>query len=470
MDNFQLLTGDEIVEIHQATLQLLSELGVQMTQPAAVEMLCDHGACQKGDRLLIPPDLVERCVAQCPPMVNLCGRDVEKAVTLGDGKVSLHNVGGVPNVYDPDTSSRRPAIRKDNKEAALLLDALPNVTALATMYTPADVEADLLPLWMYFDTVANSTKPIHLPGTQTAGMVRLLTEMVQIACPGTDLSQHQVPISPISPLIFPDDLVEAILEVARYGCAFAPLPCPIVGATAPMSFAGAIVQQNAELLAAIVLAQAAKPGLPLIYHGRLSVMDPRSGLSIWGGPDVGIMSAATVQMGHYYNLPVDVYGFCTSAQPINIQNGYERTINALIPVIAGADEISGVGEMDGGVMSSLAQMVIDDEIMSSLRHIRRGIGVNRDSLALEVIKAVTMDSGNFLAEMHTVRYLRGGELHRARLALRDGWNAWQAAGSPDIVRKATDRARQLLSENRVPPLSHEQETAMLAVIGAAAKN
>jgi trimethylamine--corrinoid protein Co-methyltransferase len=237
-----------------------------------------------------------------------------------------------------------------------------------------------------------------------------------------------------------------------------------------MSFVGAVVQQNAELLASIVLVQLAAPGLPVIYHGRLSSMDPRSGLSIWGGPDVGIMSAATVQMGHYYHLPVNVYGFCTSAQPLNIQNGYERTINAMVPVMAGADEISGVGEMDGGVMSSLAQMVIDDEIMGSLRHIRRGTGVTEDSLALDVIKTVTEGSGNYLAEMHTVRYLRGGEIFRARLALREGWNAWQDAGSPDIVQIANERAEQLVSENNIPPLSAEQDSALLAIIEAAAKD
>ncbi len=470
MNPLQFLTDDEIEEIHQTSLRLLFELGVEMTLPAAVEMLCDHGALQKGNRVLIPPDLVEECVAQCPPRVTLCGRDAQQAITLGDGSLSLHNVGGVPNVYDPATNTRRRATRQDNMQAARLLDALPNVTALASIYTPGDVAADLYPLWMYFDTVSNTTKPVHPPGTQTAATARMLAELVQIACPETECGQHQIPISPISPLVFPDDLVEAILEVARTGWVFEPLPCPIVGATAPMSLAGAVMQQNAESLAAIVLAQLAAPGLPVVYHGRLSVMDPRSGLSIWGSPEIGVMSAATVQMGHYYHLPVNVYGFCTSAQPLNIQNGYERAINALVPVMAGADEISGVGEMDGGVMSSLAQMVIDDEIVGSLRRIRRGFAVDKDSMALEVIKAVIEGgAGNFLAEMHTVRYLRAGELFGASLAMRQGFGEWQAAGQPSIVRRATDQAGQLLAEHQVPPLSEDQKTAMLAVIEAAAK-
>ena len=132
-----------------------------------------------------------------------------------------------------------------------------------------------------------------------------------------------------------------------------------------MSIAGGLTQQNAEVLASIVLAQLVHPGLPVIYRGRLSMMHPRSGLSVWGNPEIGLVSAATAAIGHFYRLPVDVYGFSTNAHVPDIQNGYERALNALTPVLAGADEISGVGEIDGGIASCPEQMVIDDEIMPS---------------------------------------------------------------------------------------------------------
>ena len=107
-----------------------------------------------------------------------------------------------------------------------------------------------------------------------------------------------------------------------------PLPSPIAGATAPISLAGALAQQNAEVLGSVVLAQLVQPGLPIIYCGRLAMMEPRTGVSVWGGVELGVVSAATVQLGHRYGLPVNVYGFSTNAHTLEIQNGYERAFNA----------------------------------------------------------------------------------------------------------------------------------------------
>ena len=134
-------------------------------------------------------------------------------------------------------------------------------------------------------------------------------------------------LSPVSPLTFPDHEAEAILEIARLGITFGPLPCPTAGTTAPITIAGAVAQQNAEILAALVLAQLVRPGLPIIYCGRLAMMEPRTGLSVWGGVELGIASAITVQVGHHYGLPVNVYGFSTNAHNLDAQ---ERELDQLM--------------------------------------------------------------------------------------------------------------------------------------------
>jgi trimethylamine--corrinoid protein Co-methyltransferase len=226
--------------------------------------------------------------------------------------------------------------------------------------------------------------------------------------------------------------------------------------------AGALAQQNAEVLASVVLAQLIQPGLPIVYCGRLAMMEPRTAISVWGGVELGLVSAATVQIGHHYGLPVNVYGLSTNAHILELQNGYERALNAIVPALAGADELSGIGEMEAGVMGSYAQIVCDDEIAASVARLRRGFVVDEDALAVDVIARV-MDGapqgrgGNFLAEAHTVRYLRAGEVLLTHLAERRDWGAWQQSGREGMAERAQAKAERLLAEHEVPPLAENQE-------------
>ena len=315
-------------------------------------------------------------------------------------------------------------------------------------------------LAMYRYALPHTTKPLHGPGLQTAAEVRYLARMAHLLGPPTEVVT--VGVSPLSPLGFPNDVTEAILETARQGIPLGPLPCPTAGATAPMSLAGALAQQNAEVLASTVLAQLVRPGLPIYYCGRLAMMEPRTGVSVWGGVEVGLASAATVQIGHYYGLPVNVYGLSTNANELDLQNGYERALNAVMPALAGADELSGIGEMGAGVLGSFAQMVCDNEIAASVRRLVQGFASDEQTLAVEVISAV-MDGPRlgrertFLDQRHTVRYLRAGEILVTHLAERSPWEDWDRSGRENMVRRAQAEAQRLLAEHEVPPLTEDQE-------------
>jgi trimethylamine--corrinoid protein Co-methyltransferase len=193
-------------------------------------------------------------------------------------------------------------------------------------------------------------------------------------------------------------------------------------------------------------------------------MHPRTGLSIWGNPEIGLISAATVEIAHSYGLPVNVYGFCTDAHTSDMQSGYERAINALVPALAEADEISGVGEVWGGVVSSLAQMVADDEILDSVQRMLRGFEVDRETLAVEVVAKVMDGARNFMGQRHTAQYMRRGEVMQTRLAGRGGWADWEASGRRGLMERASERAAELLASHEVPPLTQEQQVEMEKVI------
>lgn len=457
MSMLNYLHGGQIDEIHQATLRVLSETGVKLLQPEGRDILTGSGCSIQDERVLIPPDLVERCLNLCPHQVTLRGRGGQ-IKTLGDGSLYWHNLGGARDIFDFSTGLRRQATLEDIHQATRLLDALDQVTTITPFFTPQDVPGPLMSLAMYRHALPYTTKPVQGPGIQTAAEVKYAVAMAAIL--GDPREFLSLSVSPVSPLYIPDGLVGAIIETARQGIPFAPLPCPTAGTTAPFSIAGALVQQNAENLASIVLAQLVHPGLPIIYCGRLAMMEPRTGLSVWGGVELGLASAGTVQIGHRYGLPVNVYGFSTNAHTLDIQNGFERGLNALVPALAGADELSGIGEMEAGIMSSFAQMVCDNELAASIHRLKRGFNADADAFAVEGIGSAMRGSRNFLGQKHTMKYLRSGEVLLTHLAERGSWDAWQQGGRQGLAERAQAEASRILAEHRVPPLSQDQERTL----------
>jgi trimethylamine--corrinoid protein Co-methyltransferase len=457
MLHLTVMTPEEVEAIHQATLRILGETGIILTHAQGREVLSGSGAMIQGERTLLPPELVEGCLARCPDRVSLRGRNGETKV-LGDGSLHWHNLGGARDVYEPRSGSRRKALLQDVRDSTRLLDALEGATSITPFFTPQDVPGELMALAMYRHALPHTTKPLQGPGVQSAAEVSFIARMAAVIGPPEEVLS--LGFSPVSPLTFPEDGVGAILEIARQGVPLGPLPCPTAGTTAPLSLAGALAQQNAEVLACIVLAQSLRPGLPIIYCGRLAMMEPRTAASVWGGVELGLASAATVQIGHRYGLPVNVYGFSTNAHTLDLQSGYERALNAAIPALAGADELSGIGEMEAGALGSCAQMVCDNEIAASVRRLRQGFAVDADSLGVEVIAAVMSGSHNFLGQKHTLSYLRAGEVLTTRLAERRSWETWEQDGRQSMAEHAQAEAERILRDHQVPALSDDQEAEL----------
>jgi trimethylamine---corrinoid protein Co-methyltransferase len=460
----RILEDDEIDAIHAATLRILGETGIYLELPAARKLLLGAGARLKDGHVVLPEALVEWALGQCPHLLKLRGRTGTEII-LGDDSLHWHNLGGARDVYEPQCQTLRPAMVKDVVQAARLLDALPACTCVTPFFTPQDVEAGLMSLAMYRYTLPHTTKPVYGPGVQTATEVRFALHMAEVIGPPAEMLM--IAISPISPLTFPDHLIEAMLETAHAGMSFGPLPCPTAGATAPITIAGALAQQNAEVLASIVLVQLANPGLPVMYCGRLAMMEPRTGASVWGGVELGLASAGTVQLAHHYGLPVNVYGFSTNSHTLDLQNGYERAMNALIPALAGADELSGIGEMAAGSAASYAQMVVDGEIADSVQRARRGFTSGSEALAVQVIAEVMETSHNFLSEEHTRQHLRAGEIFITKLAERGPWSDWEQRGRGSMAGRAQAAAERLLKEHQVQPLEPAQEKALDEILQAA---
>jgi trimethylamine--corrinoid protein Co-methyltransferase len=466
MNPWKVISEEDVESIHHATLRVLSETGIVLTHSGIRKQLLDSGSTIKEKRILLPPEMVEKALTDCGKKVTTVGRN-GKEIVLGDGTLHWHNLGGARDIFDSRTGQSCPAVLQDIRDSTRLLDALDQVNTITPFFTPQDVPGEIMSLAMYRHALPHTTKPLQGPGIQTAQEVKYTVRMAEVIGPVKKILTLSA--SPVSPLTFPNDLVDSMVEIARNGIPFGPLPCPTAGTTAPLSLAGALTQQNAEVLASIVIMQLVNPGLPIIYCGRLAMMEPRTGISVWGGIELGIASAATVQISHRYNLPVNVYGLTTNAHTLDIQNGYERSLNTILPALAGADELSGVGEMEAGVMGSYAQMVCDNEIAASVRRVMRGFYVDEDSLAVEVIGEVMNGSGNFIAERHTVNYLRSGEILFSKLGERRSFNEWDRSGRKEFADNAQAEAERILAKHQVPPLEETQEKELDKILKAAAE-
>ena len=234
MQTLRFMSPDEIETVHQTTLQILSQIGIVLTEAGGREKLLAAGASQRGDRMLLPPELVQWALAQCPPQVQVRGRG-GKTTVLGDGSLHWHNLGGAKDVYDHSQAECRPALVQDVRDSARLLDALPSDNTVTPFFTPAGRARP--------EHVAGYVPPhpaLHAqayprPRVQTAEEVRLVVRMAEVIGPPYETLTFG--ISPVSPLYLPDDVVQAVMQAAAFGVPVGPLPCLTAGAIAPFSMA-----------------------------------------------------------------------------------------------------------------------------------------------------------------------------------------------------------------------------------------
>ena len=220
MSFLKYFSESEVESIHQTTLRILSEIGIVMTQSEGVEILTGSGAIVQKDRVYLPADLVETSIKKCPNQVSLEGRS-KKAVILGDGNLHFHNAGGAREVYDPTDKIRRLAVLQDVKDSTRLLDALENCNTITTFFTPQDVPGPLMSLAMYRYALPFTTKPLQGPGVLTVEEVRYAIRMASVI--GAPIKTLSLSLSPISPLIFSNDVTASMIEAARQNIIMAPL-------------------------------------------------------------------------------------------------------------------------------------------------------------------------------------------------------------------------------------------------------
>ncbi len=464
----KVLTNDQVDAIHDASLRILETTGTRFDHDGARRRLVEHGAVPHRERknvLTFPRDVVEDAIRRIPRFGTYCARDPTNDVTFDGEHTFAHALGGNPAMLDLETGAARSATLKDVEEATRMQDALERCHTVNPLVVATDVPAPVHVIKTMQAMLENTTKAVAGYALRTAE-VEILLRMGACVAGGADAFRKR-PIftlygSPSSPLTYDEHVCDVVLLAASHGVPVDIVPCPIAGGTAPLALAGGLAQQNAELLAGVVLLQTVDPAIPTQYSGRLSLLDLRSGKNLWGLPELGLVSAATVQIAHRYHMTADVYGVTTDANGWDLQIGLERMVAALPPALAGADNLSGMGGAWENC-GSLAMMVIDDEIYADVFRLIRGIAVDEEHLALGLLDKVG-PMGNFLAQRETMQFLREGEMRNSPLWDKRTMDRAKTEGLRPIHEAAARRARQILEDHEPTPLDRDVRTELSRIV------
>jgi len=409
------LSDSHIEEIHDGSLDLLENTGIMVDHQGGLEFLEKHGAKVdfQAKRARIPRQLVSRALETVPDRFTLAARNPEKDCPLiPGGRPYSRNGGGADFTIDLETSEFRPLLHADVKEYYKLMDALEGISFIAPVFgqdMPV-VGRDILMLREAFN---NTDKPIHLRAF-TGESLRLMFEMAVIVAGGKKELKERPIVSlleaPISPLKFLDVTVDALWLCGN-------------------------------------------PGAPLQYAPRPMAMDMRTGFSLAGSVELGIMATAGAQMAHFYNVPVSLHGPWSDSMTHDGQSIMERMYMNLMAALAGANVLVGAGMMQQSLVISHEQLVIDDEINRIAYRSVEGFEVNTEHLAREAIDRVG-PGGNFVADPHTYKFLRGERFEPA-LQYRNSREAWEEAGSKTLVDRAKEKALAILEEHQPNPLPED---------------
>lgn len=454
----QILTPEEIKEIHQTSMRLLENVGVEFPHEEALTVFRGHGVRVDGSRVYLTEDQLMDALKSVPAQFTIHARNPERSVTVGDGAPVFVPGYGAPFLVDATPSSegvvgKRVPTMDDYHNLVKLAHALPNQDMSGHLIVePAGISAGTAHLRMLQAHMLHSDKPFVGSTTGQVG-ARDTFEMASILF-GRDIEDWPVTIglvNSLSPLGFSSEMLEALVEYARARQPLLIAALMMAGSTGPITLAGVLATQTAELLAGIALTQLVSPGTPVIFGSTSTNIDMKSGALAIGSPELSTMIVAHAQLARHYGLPSRSGGALTDASYLDAQAGFESMMSLLTTVNAGVDFVLHAG----GILSSFLafsyeKLVQDDEMCGMVRGLHQGIAVTPDTLAYEVA-ASAGPGGNYLMEMHTVKRCRT-EFWEPNLCDRSGLEAWMQAGKPATVESARQRWQRLVAEHEDPPV------------------
>lgn len=467
---FQMLSDDQLEEMFWGVLHLLEHTGLDVKHEEARDILEKAGAWVDGERVRIPSYVVKESLRMAPRSFTLYARDgnPKHDIRIGPGRAHFGPGPTCPNFIDVETLDRRPYVRSDVPAVANMVDALPNIDFCESLGTVSDVHHDLGALYEFAGMFPNTSKPIvawSYDQHDSAGI-----HQIAVAEAGGQRAFEQRPnyvhyCEPLSPLVSTFEALDKLIFAAKHRIPLIFTPCPIAGGTGPVTAAGIVTQGAAESWMGLCVAQALQPGLPFFMGGVYSVMDMNAMILAYGAPELPLFMAGITELAHYAGLPLWQTGGCTDSKCFDGQAVIEGSMSVFFSALSGGDLCHDVGYTESAMTGSVFQLCAMDEAIGYARRITRGIEVNDDTLAVNVIHDVGPNA-HYLKEKHTRRYYKS-EFWYPNLLDRQDFENWEMTGGLTLKDRTVARVRDILATHSPSPIKPETEKVIEKVLAKA---
>jgi len=459
------LSDDQVQRIHSASLEILERIGVRLYLPEAINLLKKAGAMvTDGNLVHVPPKLVERALATVPKEVILHDRHGEPVMLLGGGRCFFGPGSDCLNIIDHRSGKRRRPVMQDVIDGVTLCDALSNIDFVMSMLLPTDVDQTLADTYQMEAMLSYTTKPIIYVSYEVQGLVNAV-EMAEVVSGGAEALRQKPTltcyINVVSGAVHNAEGLKKLLFLSGKGLPSLYIPGSNAGVTSPMTMAGAIALDNAGMLVGLVLTQLNREGTPFI----ISAMDPasldmRTMVSPYAYPERGLICSVSQR----YGLPTLALAGATDSKVVDQQAAAEAALTMLADVLMGGNIIHDLGYLESGLTYSFVQLAICDQMVDWIKAFFRGIEVNDETLALDVIASVG-PSGSYLGTKHTRKHFK--ETWYPDLFERGIYADWQQKGSMSLAERAGERVQKILDDHQPEPLPSDIQAKLREIVQGA---
>ncbi len=453
MPRYEILSQDALATLDAAWRRLVSEIGVEFVSDRAIEMFRAAGQKVEDHTVFLDPEFVLEQVAKAPREFDVQARNPERSVHIGGDSMVFGAVYGPPFVRQGDV--RRDGTMEDYRNFLKLAQSFDVLdSAGGVVNEPNDTPLDSRHLDMTY-ALQTLTDKIYMGNVVSGVNAADTIAMGAILFGGRDkIEETPCSISLIncnSPLRWDDRMLDALFEYAAAGQPVVLTPFILMGAMSPVTIPAALVQQIAEALSGIALAQLIRPGCPVIFGSFLSNIDMQSGSPTFGTPESGIGLLCTGQIARHFGLPFRTGGGLTSSQLPDAQAGYEALMTLMPTFLAGTNWVMHTaGWLDGGLVASYEKFVVDCQITEMLQHEFKPLEIDEGSIAFDAHQEVG-HGGHFLGAMHTMERFRTC-FYRPFLSSSDNYEKWMRGGALDAAARAGKIAAAKIEAYEPPPI------------------